>query len=108
MLDDDGGQVTNDGARFFAQLGVNLAGAASQRRRFCRPCLDWSERRRHLGGAVGAAIAARCFELSWVERVRDSRAVAITSSGCRGLMAVFDLAISDDLGIRKLPWREQR
>jgi DNA-binding transcriptional ArsR family regulator len=108
VLDDDGGQVTNDGARFFAQLGVNLAGAASQRRRFCRPCLDWSERRRHLGGAVGAAIAARCFELGWVERVRDSRAVAITSSGRRGLMEVFDFAISDDLGIRKLPWREQR
>lgn len=53
VLDDDGGQVTADGTRFFREFGLNLTVTASQRRRFCRPCPDWSERRRHLGGTVG-------------------------------------------------------
>jgi DNA-binding transcriptional ArsR family regulator len=96
VLDDDGGQVTADGTRFFGEFGLNLAGAASQRRRFCRPCLDWSERRRHLGGAVGAAVAVRCFELGWIDRVKGSRAVAITSSGRRGFFEIFGIPISDD------------
>jgi hypothetical protein len=60
---------------------------------FCRPCLDWTERRPHIGGAVGAALAQRCFELKWVERVRDSRALTITPAGRRGLDEFFALAI---------------
>jgi DNA-binding transcriptional ArsR family regulator len=93
VLDDDAGQVTAEGGRFFDEFGLDLACAESQRRRFCRPCLDWSERRRHLGGAVGAALAARCFELGWIERVKDSRAVTITASGRNGLLATFSIAI---------------
>src|SRR5690349_9867950 len=54
VLDEDAGQITADGGRFFDEFGLDLACAESRRRRFCRPCLDWSERRRHLGGAVGA------------------------------------------------------
>jgi DNA-binding transcriptional ArsR family regulator len=96
VLDNDVGQVTADGSRFLDQFGVDLAYAGSQRRRFCRPCLDWSERRRHLGGAVGAALAARCFELGWIERVKDSRAVTITASGRSGLLATFSIAVSND------------
>ena len=57
---------------------------------------------------MGAAIAARCFDLGWVERVRGSRAVSIISAGHRGLLEDFDLTISDDVGIRGLPWRAQR
>jgi DNA-binding transcriptional ArsR family regulator len=93
VLDDDAGQVTAEGGRFFDEFGLDLACAESQRRRFCRPCLDWIERRRHLGGAVGAALAARCFELGWIERVKDSRAVTITASGRNGLLATFSIAI---------------
>jgi hypothetical protein len=96
VLDDDGGQVTADGTRFLSEFGLNLADAANQRRRFCRPCLDWSERRRHLGGAVGAAVAVRCFELGWIDRVKASRAVAITPSGCQGFLEIFGIAILDD------------
>ena len=88
-LDEDGGEVTPEGARFFEELGLDLAGAAGRRRRFCRPCIDWSERRPHLGGAVGAALAERCFALGWVERVKDSRAVAITTRGHDGFLANF-------------------
>ena len=94
LLDDDGGEVTEDGARFLTGFGLDLAGAAGKRRRFCRPCLDWSERRLHLGGAVGAALAQRCFALGWIERIKDSRAVAITRSGSDGFRASFGLDIT--------------
>jgi hypothetical protein len=60
---------------------------------FCRPCLDWTERRPHIGGAVGAVLAQRCFELKWIERVRDSRALTITPAGRRGLMDSFALSV---------------
>ena len=93
VLDDDGGEVTAAGARFFDELGLDLADAAGRRRRFCRPCLDWSERRPHLGGAVGAALARRSFALGWIERVRDSRAVAITAVGRDGFRAAFGVEI---------------
>ena len=93
LLDEDGGAVTGKGARFFDELGLDLAAAAGRRRRFCRPCLDWSERRPHLGGAVGAALARRCFALGWIERVRDSRAVAITALGRDGFRARFGVEI---------------
>jgi hypothetical protein len=62
-------------------------------RAFCRPCLDWSERRPHLAGAVGAALAARCFELGWVARVRDTRALKISPQGQRGLAETFGIAL---------------
>ena len=87
------GEVTTAGMEFLTSLGVDLAGARAKRRVFCRPCLDWTERRPHIGGAVGAALAKRCFELKWIERVRDSRALAITSAGRRGLLEAFDLSV---------------
>ncbi len=73
LLGEDGGEVTARGTGFFAQFGIDLSLIDPRRRAFCRPCLDWSERRHHIAGAVGAALAARCFELGWVERMRDSR-----------------------------------
>ncbi len=79
-----------DGAAFFSNsLGIDLA-EIPRRRAFCRPCLDWSERRPHLAGAVGAALAERCFALGWIERIRDSRAVAITPRGHNVLRELFD------------------
>jgi len=93
LLDADGGVVTDAGERFLAELGLDLAGAAGKRRRFCRPCIDWSERRPHLGGAVGAALAQHCFVLGWVERLKDTRAVAITSAGRVALHTHFRIEI---------------
>jgi DNA-binding transcriptional ArsR family regulator len=89
VLSEDGGEVTTDGAAFFSDsLGIDLAGIP-RRRAFCRPCLDWSERRPHLAGAIGAALAQRCFALGWIERLRDSRAVAITPHGRSRLRELF-------------------
>ena len=59
---------------------------------YCRTCIDWSERRHHLGGAAGIAIHKRCLELKWVEHHLDSRAVSVTRAGALGFERVFGIA----------------
>ena len=81
LLGDEGGIVTQRGAAFLEELGVSLPQRRTAGRTFCRPCLDWSERRWHIGGTIGAAIARHCFEHGWTERARDSRAVLVTPAG---------------------------
>ncbi len=93
VLGDEAGEVTPSGMEFMAQLGVDLSAAHSKRRVFCRPCLDWSERRSHIGGAVGAAFAQRCFDLKWIERIGDTRALKITPVGRRGFLDSLALSI---------------
>jgi DNA-binding transcriptional ArsR family regulator len=93
ILGDEAGEVTPAGADFLTGLGVDLNAARTKRRLFCRPCLDWTERRPHIGGALGAALASRCFELRWLERMSGSRALTITPAGRRGLRDYFAIAI---------------
>jgi DNA-binding transcriptional ArsR family regulator len=93
VLAEDGGEVTERGVAFFRDFGVDLASARSRRRIFCRPCLDWTERRPHLGGSVGAVMAQRCFDLGWLERMRDGRALIVTPTGRRGLSETFGLSL---------------
>jgi DNA-binding transcriptional ArsR family regulator len=88
-LDQDGGTLTEPGRDFLKRFGVAIAPTGSAGRLFCRPCLDWSERRPHLGGTLGVALTCRCFELGWVRRIEGSRAVAITEKGRHGLHQVF-------------------
>jgi DNA-binding transcriptional ArsR family regulator len=90
LLDEDGGQLTDAGRSFFDEFGVDLR-LASKRRVFCRPCLDWSERRPHLAGAVGAAILRHALDHDWVEHVRDSRALVVTPVGVKGLATTFGI-----------------
>jgi hypothetical protein len=59
---------------------------------FARQCIDWSERRNHLAGALGSALAQHLFELGWIERVRESRAVRITEIGRRELKRLLGVA----------------
>jgi DNA-binding transcriptional ArsR family regulator len=89
VLAEDGGEVTEQGARFLAGFGIDLTSKTRGKRLFCRPCLDWSERRFHVAGHVGAEICRRCLELGWVARQRESRAVRITTAGKRGLVDAF-------------------
>ena len=93
ILGEEAGEVTQAGMDFLSKLGVDLSFMRARRRVFCRPCLDWTERRLHIGGAVGAALAQRFFELAWIERVRDSRALTVTPAGRSGLAEFFDLSI---------------
>jgi hypothetical protein len=85
--------VTDTGSRILTAFGIDLATVGQQRRTFCRPCIDWSERRPHLAGSIGAALASRCFELGWIERQRDSRAVTVTKRGRRGFADTFELTL---------------
>ncbi|MHB8529788.1 MAG: ArsR/SmtB family transcription factor [Caulobacteraceae bacterium] len=91
VLGEDGGRVTPTGIAFFGQFGLDLGAIARGRRAFCRPCLDWSERRAHLAGALGAALAARCFELGWIERMPGGRALAIPPAGRDGFAKAFGM-----------------
>lgn len=95
ILTADGGEVTEIGSAFLAQFGAEPARAGNARRMYCRPCLDWSERRPHIAGRIGATIATRCFELGWIARMRDTRAVAITEAGQAGFAKQFGVTAAE-------------
>jgi DNA-binding transcriptional ArsR family regulator len=79
LLDADGGEVTPAGEAMLASLGIDPAALRRGRRTFLRPCLDWTERRPHLGGALGAALARVFLDRGWVRRVPDGRALEVVS-----------------------------
>lgn len=85
VLGDGGGEVTDAGARFLTGLGVDLERARGAKRRYCRSCIDWTERRPHISGAVGAGLAQAFLERSWIARIPDSRALTITAGGRKKL-----------------------
>jgi hypothetical protein len=87
-LTNEAGLVTDSGVDFLGQIGVDIDALLAPRtkrsgRVLCRPCLDWSERRWHLAGAVGAAICAHSFANGWIRRIDGTRAVMITPNGLR-------------------------
>jgi hypothetical protein len=98
VLTEDGGMVTPAGEDFFLRFGVDMGQLSHGRRAFSRPCLDWSERRLHLAGAVGAALAARCFELGWIAHTRDPRTLSIQPSGLRGFAEFFGIELQPSGG----------
>jgi DNA-binding transcriptional ArsR family regulator len=77
----DSYEVTTLGETRLAGWGIVLGGLRTQRRSFARPCLDWSERRAHIAGALGAELLSRMLAMRWVERELDSRALMITRRG---------------------------
>jgi len=77
--------VSKAGERWFSDLGVNLAAVRAGRRQFACACLDWSERKDHLGGALGAAFAEHMLGAGWLERKAGTRVAVLTSLGSRNL-----------------------
>jgi DNA-binding transcriptional ArsR family regulator len=89
VLSEEAGEATEAGRAWLAQFGVSVEPAGRSKRMFCRPCLDWSERRPHLAGRLGALLCRRCEELGWVDRARDGRVVTVTEAGRSGFADTF-------------------
>jgi DNA-binding transcriptional ArsR family regulator len=85
----DGLELTAEGQRLFQKLRIDTDALSKEKRAFCRACLDWSERRHHLAGALGAALLARVVELGWAKRARNSRVVLLTANGEQALHRMF-------------------
>jgi DNA-binding transcriptional ArsR family regulator len=83
--------VPKSGRVAFAAVGIDVAELEGDRRPLCRACLDWSVRRSHLAGSLGAAILERLFERGWARRVKDTRIVEFSPSGERAFAAAFKM-----------------
>lgn len=92
---EEGYEVTAKGTRALAGLGIDVDALKRERRRFAFPCLDWSERRCHLGGALGAAVLAVLLKRRWVIRERRERTLSVTPLGTRELKAQFGVVVSE-------------
>lgn len=85
-------QLTAKGEAELAEFGVDLRALSKKRRPLCRSCLDWSVRRSHLAGSVGAALLARFYELGWAKRIEGTRVVQFSAKGEAALRRQFKLA----------------
>lgn len=81
--------VTPKGTSQFAALGIDLEEIRSMRRKFAYPCLDWSERQPHIGGAFGAALLNAMLKLKWVSQDLDSRCLRVTGRGRQEMKSRF-------------------
>lgn len=87
-LGEETGELTEKGLAFLASLGVETSPLAARRgahkgRLLCRPCLDWSERRPHLAGLLGATLCSHALETGWIRRAHTGRAIHVTPKGAR-------------------------
>jgi len=82
-------RLTREGRDFFASAGIDVETLDGGRRPLCRPCLDWSERRSHLGGTLGAAILDQVVARRWAVREPKSRIVRFSPSGEQKMTAWF-------------------
>ena len=89
ILEAEGAQLTRRGMSFLVELALRFDSLPKSRGAFCRPCLDWSERRYHVAGRLGAIFLNFCFERRWLERRTDSRALQVTSLGARPIQGSF-------------------
>jgi DNA-binding transcriptional ArsR family regulator len=87
----EGPELTAPGQQFLLKIGIDVEALARQRRALCRACLDWSMRRNHLAGAVGAAVLNRCLDLGWARRAKGSRVVNFTAGGEKAFRERFSL-----------------
>lgn len=90
---DNSYDITPRGSKAFERIGVDIEGTRILRRRFAFGCLDWSERRCHVGGSLGAALLKLALKKKWVTRHLDSRALSVTAFGRRDMLDRFGLQI---------------
>ncbi|HEU4496871.1 MAG TPA: helix-turn-helix domain-containing protein, partial [Flavobacterium sp.] len=87
--------VTEEGNTFFNNFGIDIPALKKMRRTFAKPCLDWSERKHHISGSLGASLLNRMLELDWIRRTAGSRAVVITSEGRKGLFEKLKINVHE-------------
>jgi DNA-binding transcriptional ArsR family regulator len=85
--------VTLKGVTWLGEWGIDCEAVKHQRRSFVKPCLDWSERRHHLAGGLGAAMLTKMMESHWLRRTAHSRAVVVTAKGQQALTTHFNIQI---------------
>lgn len=84
--------LSAEGERLLTEFGIDARAVRNQKRASCRVCMDWSERRHHLAGAVGAALLTRVIELGWAVRDRSSRVIHFRPNGERAFRGCFHLS----------------
>jgi DNA-binding transcriptional ArsR family regulator len=82
-------RLTRRGEDLMTEFGIDLAALSLERRPLCKSCLDWSQRRYHLAGGLGAAMLERLYALKWARQDRASRAVYFSPEGRRGVQRLF-------------------
>lgn len=92
----DAYELTDRGQARLEDLGLDIAALRRRRRAFARPCLDWTERRPHLAGALGAGLANRLLELHWLHRVPGTRALRVTDTGRKGFREELGVNLTSD------------
>ncbi|WP_458368605.1 ArsR/SmtB family transcription factor [Pseudomonas mandelii] len=103
--DEQAYRLSDSGEALMERLGIEVNDLNTLRRRFACPCLDWSMRRPHLGGSLGAALLQTAIKRKWVTQDLNSRALALTALGRKELGAQFDLTLVQPT---VQPIREQR
>jgi DNA-binding transcriptional ArsR family regulator len=88
-----GYRVSRDGERWFAKLGIDVEDLTGSKRSFARQCLDWSERKHHVAGALGAALLQRMIELDWIRKKQFSREVFFSYKGRGKLYSLLGLSL---------------
>lgn len=88
-LNGDGIELTPGGVKLFTDIGVDVAAVSRSKRPLCRSCLDWSERRDHLAGALGAALLQKILEAGWAKRMEGTRVIAFSDNGEKELRRIF-------------------
>jgi DNA-binding transcriptional ArsR family regulator len=84
-------EISREGEKWFSDFGINTEEAQKQKRIFLKPCLDWSERRNHLAGSIGALLLNKMLNEDWLRRKADSRAIIITGKGEKELFNYFKI-----------------
>lgn len=86
-------EISPEGEKWFSRFGINIEEAQKQKRIFLKPCLDWSERRNHIAGSIGALLLNKMIAEDWFRRMKDSRAMIITGKGEKELLKNFKITL---------------
>jgi len=89
-------RLTRRGERFFSRLGIDIDAVCAQRRAASRACMDWTERRYHLAGGIGAALLHRVLDEGWLKRSATDRSLRVTATGRTALPRVFGVRLADE------------